>query len=66
MTSGPTAEVLGESAYDQFVKTNRRQMRRFELVLRESVAVLGTEETECDFVAMIDDRYRIVILALRK
>lgn len=61
-----TAEVLGESAYDQFVKMNRRQMRGFELVLRESAAELSTEETVCDFLATTDDRHRIVKLSLRK
>ena len=46
-----TAEVLGESAYDEFVKTNRRQMRGFELVLKESAAELTTEEAVCDFLS---------------
>ena len=61
-----TAEVLGESAYDEFVKTNRRQMRGFEFVLRESAVELTTEETVCDFLSTTEDRSRIVKLSLRK
>jgi len=58
--------VLGESAYDEFVKTNRRQMRGFELVLKESAAELTTEESVCDFLSTTEDRYQIVKLSLRK
>ena len=61
-----TAEVLGSSAYDEFVKTNRRQMRGFELVLKESAAELTTKESVCGFLSTTDDRYRIVKLSLRK
>ena len=66
MTQWLTAEVLGESAYDEFVKTNRRQMRGFELVLKESAAELTTEESVCDFLSTTEDRYKIVKLSLRK
>ena len=66
MTQWLTAEVLGESAYDEFVKTNRRQMRGFELVLKESAAELTTEESVCDFLSTTEDRYQIVKLSLRK
>jgi hypothetical protein len=66
LTAWLTAEVLGESAYDEFVKTNRRQMRGFELVLKESAAELTTEESVCDFLSTIEDRSRIVKLSLRK
>ena len=61
-----TAEVLGESAYDEFVKSNRRQMRGFELVLKESAAELTTEDSVCDFLSTTKDRYRIVKRSLRK
>jgi hypothetical protein len=66
LTQWLTAEVLGESAYDEFVKTNRRQMRGFELVLKESAAELSTEESVCDFISTTEDRYQIVKLSLRK
>ena len=66
MTQWLTAVVLGESAYDEFVKTNRRQMRGFELVLKESAAELTTEESVCDFLSTTEDRYQIVKLSLRK
>jgi len=66
LTQWLTAEVLGESAYDEFVKTNRRQMRGFELVLKESAAELTTEESVCDFLSTTEDRYQIVKLSLRK
>jgi hypothetical protein len=66
LTQWLTAEVLGESAFDEFVKTNRRQMRGFELVLKESAAELTTEESVCDFLSMTEDRSRIVKLSLRK
>ena len=66
LTKWLTAEVLGESAYDEFVKTNRRQMRGFELVLKESAAELTTEESVCDFLSANEDRCRIVKLSLRK
>ena len=58
--------MLGESAYDEFVKANRRQMRGFELVLKESAAELTTEESVCDFLSSTEDRYKIVTLSLRK
>lgn len=61
-----TAEVLGKSAYDEFVKSNRRQMRGFELVLKESAAELTTEDSVCDFLSTTKDRYRIVKRSLRK
>jgi len=66
LTQWLTAVVLGESAYDEFVKTNRRQMRGFELVLKESAAELTTEESVCDFLSTTEDRYQIVKLSLRK
>lgn len=66
LTQWLTAEVLGESAYAEFVKTNRRQMRGFELILKESAAELSTEESVCDFLSTTEDRYRIVKLSLRK
>ena len=66
MTHWLTAEVLGESAYAEFVKINRRQMRGFELILKESAAELSTEESLCDFLSTTEDRYRIVKLSLRK
>ena len=66
LTEWLTAEVLGESAYGEFVKTNRRQMRGFELVLKESAAELTTEESVCDFLSTTEDRSRIVKLSLRK
>ena len=66
MTQWLTAKVLGESAYDEFVKTNRRQMRGFELVLKESAVELTTEESVCDFLSTTEDRSRIVKLSLRK
>ena len=66
LTGWLTAEVLGESAYDEFVKTNRRQMRGFELVLKESAAELTTDESVCDFLSSTEDRSRIVTLSLRK
>ncbi len=66
LTQWLTAEVLGKSAYDEFVKTNRRQMRGFELVLKESAAELITEESVCDFLSTNEDRCRIVKLSLRK
>jgi hypothetical protein len=66
LTHWLTAEVLGESAYDEFVKANRRQMRGFELVLKESAAELTTEESVCDFLSSTEDRYKIVTLSLRK
>jgi hypothetical protein len=66
LTQWLTAEVLGESAYAEFVKINRRQMRGFELILKESAAELSTEESLCDFLSTTEDRYRIVKLSLRK
>jgi hypothetical protein len=66
LTHWLTAEVLGESAYAEFVKINRRQMRGFELILKESAAELSTEESLCDFLSTTEDRYRIVKLSLRK
>ena len=66
LTQWLTAEVLGESAYAEFVKINRRQMRGFELLLKESAAELSTEESLCDFLSTTEDRYRIVKLSLRK
>ena len=66
LTQWLTAEVLGESAHAEFVKTNRRQMRGFELILKESAAELTTEESLCDFLSTTEDRYRIVKLSLRK
>jgi hypothetical protein len=66
LTQWLTAEVLGESAYAEFVKTNRRQMRGFELILKESAAELTSEESVCDFLSTTEDRYRIVKLSLRK
>ena len=60
LTQWLTAEVLGESAYDEFVKTNRRQMRGFELVLKESAAELTTEDSVCDFRSTTEDRYQSV------
>jgi len=64
LTHWLTAEVLGESAYAEFVKINRRQMRGFELILKESAAELSTEESLCDFLSTTEDRYRIVKLSL--
>ena len=61
-----TAEVLGESAYDEFVKTNRRQMRGFELILKESAAELSNDQQVCDFLSTSSDRHRIVKRSLRK
>lgn len=52
-----TAEVLGNTAYREFVKTSRRQMCGFELILRERLAEFSTEKTNCDFVATIEDPY---------
>ena len=66
LTQWLTEEVLGESTYAEFVKTNRRQMRGFELILKESAAELTTEESLCDFLSTTEDRYRIVKLSLRK
>ena len=66
LTQWLTAEVLGESAYAEFIKINRRQMRGFELILKESAAELSTEESLCDFLSTTEDRYRIVKLSLRK
>ena len=61
-----TAEILGESAYNEFVKTNRRQMRGFELILKESAAELSNDQQVCDFLSESKDRYRIVKRSLRK
>ena len=66
LTQWLTAEVLGEPVFNVFVKPNRRQMRGFELVLKESAADLSTKESVCDFLATSEDRGRIVKLALRK
>jgi len=66
LTQWLTAEVLGESAYAEFIKINRRQMRGFELILKETAAELSTEESLCDFLSTTEDRYRIVKLSLRK